>query len=133
VNCEMEGRCELGFRFGSGLCALASVDLEAWDSGDCIRMSPPWHRGCGVHEVAGDVCDRSAVRSNAFGRYKGLRIGHEIPACSRTSAYSQRKVLIDPIASMCTFRCMLEREADNVIRDTKIQLAGASRLANQLL
>jgi hypothetical protein len=36
VNCEMEGRCELGFRFGSGLCGLASVDLEAWDSGDCI-------------------------------------------------------------------------------------------------
>jgi hypothetical protein len=62
-----------------------------------------------------------------------LRIGHAIPACSRTSAYGQLKVVIDLIASMCTFRGMLEREADNVIRDTKIQLAWASRLANQLL
>jgi hypothetical protein len=96
-------------------------------------MSPPWDRGCGVHEVAGEVCDNIVVWSSALGRYKGLRIGHEIPACSRTSVHSQIQGAIDLVTATCTFRSMLKRETDYVIRDTKVHLARTSCLADQLL
>ena len=85
ANCEMGGRCALERRLGKGICDLAKADADACEIGDCILISPGKGRAFGVREFVGDICDRCVARSSALGRYKGFRMGHEMPACSRTS------------------------------------------------
>lgn len=85
ANCEIEGRCALERRLGNEFCDLAKSDAEACEIGDCMLISPGKVRAFGVQDFVGDVCDICVVRSSTLGRYRGFRMGHEMPACSKTS------------------------------------------------
>lgn len=86
---EIDGKCALDRRLGKGFCDLARLDAEYCEIGDCMCMSPEKGRALGVQEGVGDVCDRCVARWSALGRYRGFRIGHEIPACSKMSVSHQ--------------------------------------------
>jgi hypothetical protein len=108
AKCEMDGRCALERRSGNEFCDLANAEAGACDIGDCISTSPGKGRTLGVQEVGGDVCDRCVARSSALGRYRGLRIGHEIPACSRMSVLHQQHIHTCHVIIPTTFWGMLK-------------------------
>jgi hypothetical protein len=65
--------------------------------------------------------------------YNGLRIGHEIPACSKTSILRQHQASSAFMAAGCTFGSMLEGEANNIVGNAEIHFARTGHLADQLL
>ena len=83
---EIGGRCAFNRPFDSWLCGLAKADFDVCDNGDCMCISVARGRSFGVQEIVGDVRESSVSRSCVLGKYKGLRIGHEIPARSNMSA-----------------------------------------------
>lgn len=88
-NCDMDGKCALDRRFGKMLGGLSTLYIERCDIGDCICISPMKGRTLGAQDSVGDVCDRYVARSRPLGRYRGFRIGHEIPVCSKMSVIHQ--------------------------------------------
>ena len=83
---EIGGRCAFNRLLVSRFCGLAKADFEVCDNGDCICISVARERGFGVQEIMGDVRESTVSRSCVLGKYKGLHIGHEIPARSNMSA-----------------------------------------------
>jgi hypothetical protein len=83
---EKGGGCEFGLCSGSALRGLGKVDAVTCDSGDLIVVSSrAVGRGFANIEDASGIGEGVESLPCESGRYRGLRIGHEMPACSSMS------------------------------------------------
>lgn len=77
------GGSVLGLANGSGLQGLKKTDGDCCKMGDCMRGSAAKSRAL-VYGIA--IWEAEGARAPIVdGRYSGLRIGHEMPACSKMS------------------------------------------------
>jgi hypothetical protein len=91
-KCGKGGGCEFGLCSGSGLRGLGKVETEACDGDRMLTSSWPLLQGFTNPEDGPVDSEAVKVRSCASARYSGLRIGHEMPACSSTSSTYQPKL-----------------------------------------